>query len=238
MRGLLAEFDFDGAEKILIQIVNNQDLNFRQSATASYGLGEIAEERVKWQDALKHYKRAFGQDATQEHQQAYARLCWRMGRWDEAFPLRKDILEKVGAESGKEGLEYATALNNLATIYENTGWYDEAEPLFDRALSICRRVMGDDHSYTAMSLNNLAALYLAQGRFGEAAPLLEEALSIHRPVLGPDHPGTAITLNNLAGFHLEQGQYAEAAPLFNEAVEIMEWVLGAEHPNTRVVRGI
>jgi len=34
-RGLLAEFDFDGAEKILIQIVNNQDLNVRQSATAS-----------------------------------------------------------------------------------------------------------------------------------------------------------------------------------------------------------
>jgi tetratricopeptide (TPR) repeat protein len=235
-RGLLAEFDFDGAEKILIQIVNNQDLNVRQSATASYGLGEIAEEHVKWQDALKHYKRAFGQDATLEHQQAYARLCWRMGRWDEAFPLRKDILEKVGAESGKEGLEYATALNNLATIYENTGRYVEAEPLYEEALSIHRRVLGADYPATGDSLNNLALLYLAQERFGEAAPLLEEAISIHRLVLGPDHPGTAITLNNLAGFHLEQGQYAEAAPLFNEAVEIMERVLGAEHPNTKIMR--
>ena len=191
-RGLLAEFDFDGAEKILIQIVNNQDLNVRQSATASYGLGEIAEERVKWQDALKHYKRAFGQDATQEHQQAYARLCWRMGRWDEAFPLRKDILEKVGAESGKEGLEYATALNNLATIYENTGRYYEAEPLFDRALSICRRVMGDDHPYTAMSLNNLAGFHLEQGQYAEAAPLFNEAVEIMEWVLGAEHPNTRV----------------------------------------------
>ena len=191
-RGLLAEFDFDGAEKILIQIVNNQDLNVRQSASASYGLGEIAEERVKWQDALKHYKRAFGQDATLEHQQAYARLCWRMGRWDEAFPLRKDILEKVGAESGKEGLEYATALNNLATIYENTGRYYEAEPLFDRALSICRRVMGDDHSYTAMSLNNLAGFHLEQGQYAEAAPLFNEAVEIMEWVLGAEHPNTRV----------------------------------------------
>lgn len=191
-RGLLAEFDFDGAEKILIQIVNNQDLNVRQSATASYCLGEIAEERVKWQDALKHYKRAFGQDATQEHQQAYARLCWRMGRWDEAFPLRKDILEKVGAESGKEGLEYATALNNLATIYENTGRYYEAEPLFDRALSICRRVMGDDHPYTAMSLNNLAGFHLEQGQYAEAAPLFNEAVEIMEWVLGAEHPNTRV----------------------------------------------
>ena len=66
----MAEFDFDGAEKIVTQIVKDQELNVRKSATASYGLGEIAEERVKWQDALDHYKRAYGQDATLEHQQA------------------------------------------------------------------------------------------------------------------------------------------------------------------------
>ena len=63
-RGLLDEFDFDGAEKILTQIVNDQELNVRQSAAASYGLGEIAEERVNWQDALEHYKRAYDLDAT------------------------------------------------------------------------------------------------------------------------------------------------------------------------------
>ena len=79
-RGLLAEFEFDGAEKILTQIVNDQELNARQSAAAHYGLGEITEESVKWEDALEHYKRAYGQDATLEHQKAYARLCWRMGQ--------------------------------------------------------------------------------------------------------------------------------------------------------------
>ena len=157
-RGLLAEFDFDGAEKILTQIVNDQELNVRQSAAAFYGLGEIAEERVNWRDALEHYQRAYGQDPTLEHQQAYARLCWRMGRWDEAFPLLKDILEKVGAESGKEGLEYVSALNNFATIYEHTGRFDEAEPLYDQALAIHRRVLGAEHPNTKIMRGNYEVL--------------------------------------------------------------------------------
>ena len=63
-----------------------------------------------------------------------------MGRWEEAVPLHKDILEQVAAEHGKAGNEYATALNNLATIYKNTGRYSDAEPLFDEALSISHLV--------------------------------------------------------------------------------------------------
>ena len=177
-RGLLAEFEFDGAEKILTQIVNDQELNARQSAAAHYGLGEIAEESVKWEDALEHYKRAYGQDATLEHQKAYARLCWRMGQWDEAVPLHKDILEQVAAEHGNAGNEYAAALNNLAAIYQSTGRYSEAMPLFDEALSIRRCVLGADHPDTAESLNNLAVLYRVQERHTEAAPLLKEAVEI------------------------------------------------------------
>ena len=38
--------------------------------------------------------------------------------------------------------EYATALNNLAMIYENTGRYDDAEPLYDQALSITPPCVG------------------------------------------------------------------------------------------------
>jgi tetratricopeptide (TPR) repeat protein len=177
-RGLLAEFEFDGAEKILTQIVNDQELNVRQSAAAHYGLGEIAEESVKWEDALEHYKRAYGQDATLEHQKAYARLCWWMGQWDEAVPLHKDILEQVAAEHGKAGNEYAAALNNLAAIYQSTGRYSEAMPLFAEALSIRRCVLGADHPDTAESLNNLAVLYRVQERHTEAAPLLKEAVEI------------------------------------------------------------
>ena len=110
----------------------------RASARMAYLCGEIAEWEIRWQDALEHYKRAYHLDATLEHQQAYARLCWRMRRWEEAVPLLKDLLEQTGAEHGKAGNEYLIALNNLATIYINIGRYDDAEPLYDEALMIRR----------------------------------------------------------------------------------------------------
>ena len=195
-RGLLAEFDFHGAEKILTQIVDDQELNVRQSAAAFYGLGEIAEERVNWQDALEHYQRAYGHDPTLEHQKAYARLCWRMGRWEEALSLYKDILKLTEAEHGTSGNEDATSLNNLAVIYDDTGRYKDAERLHDEALSIRRRLLGADHPDTARSLNNLAGLYRVQGRYAEAAPMLKEAVEIMERVLGAEHPNTKIMRKN------------------------------------------
>lgn len=168
----------------------------RASARMAYLRGEIAEWEIRWQDALEHYKRAYHLDATLEHQQAYARLCWRMRRWEEAVPLLKDLLEQTGAEHGKAGNEYLIALNNLATIYINIGRYDDAEPLYDEALMIRRQVLGADHPDTASSLNNLAGLYHAQRRYVEAAPMVMEAVEIMERVLGAEHPNTKIMREN------------------------------------------
>jgi tetratricopeptide (TPR) repeat protein len=180
----LANYDFDGAERILTQIVNDQELNVRQSAAAHYGLGEIAEERVNWQDALDHYERAYGQDPTFDHLGAYVRLCWQMGRWRDAVPLQQNILKQVAQDSGEQGAEYAEALNNLALVLQNLGEYKQAEPLYKQALEISRRVLGDDHPDTAASLNNLAEFYKAQGQFAQAEPLYVEAVEIAERVLG------------------------------------------------------
>ena len=230
-RGLLAEFDFDGAEKILTQIVNDQELNVRQSAAASYGLGEIAEEQVNWQDALEHYKRAYDLDATLEHQKAYARLCWRMGRWEEAVQLHKDILKQTEAEYGIEHSEYASALNNLATAHAEAGLPTKAEPLYDQALSISRRVLGANHPDTATYQNNLAAAFRDQERNNAAEPLYIQSLSTNRRMLGADHPTTATSLNNLAQLYRAQGRYDDAEPLYDQALSIRRRVLSADHPD-------
>ena len=195
-RARLSNYDFDGAERILTQIVNDQELNVRQSAAAHYGLGEIAEERVNWQDALDHYERAYGQDPTFDHLGAYARLCWEMGRWRDAVPLFEKILKQVAQDSGEQGAKYADALNNLALVLKNLGEYTQAEPLYEQALDIRRRVLGDDHPDTAASLNNLALLYQAQGHFAQAEPLYIEAVEIAERVLGGAHPNTKIMREN------------------------------------------
>ena len=230
-------FESFGYDEVMALFQESERLGLVQAASSAYAQGLIEEDAVNWRDALDHYKRAYDLDATLEHQQAYARLCWRMGRWDEAMPLLKDILKQTAAEHGKAGNEYANALNNLAAIYRNSGRYEAAEPLYEGALSITRCVLGVDHPDTAVSLNNLALLYRARGRYDAAEPLCEEALWINRRILGADHPATATSLNNLAGLYDAQGRYSEAEPLYEEALSIHHRVLGVEHPNTKVARG-
>ena len=190
-------------DEVMALFRESERLGVMQAASSAYAQGLIEEDAVNWQDALDHYKRAYDLDATLEHQKAYARLCWRMGRWEEAVPLNKDILEQVAAEYGKTGNEYAAALNNLGMIYDNIGRYLDAEPLLEEALLIRRRVLGADHPSTAISLHNLAGLYRVRGRYAEAAPLFKEAVEIMELVLGVEHPNTKVARGNYGGLLAE-----------------------------------
>ena len=149
-------FSYDEVKELFRE---SERLGRVQAASSSFALGMIEEDALNWQDALDHYERAYGQDPTFDHLQAYARLCWEMGRWRDAVPLFEKILKQVAQDSGEQGAEYAEALNDLALVLKNLGEYTQAEPLYEQALGIYRRVLGDDHPDTAGSLNNLAGLY-------------------------------------------------------------------------------
>uniref|UniRef100_A0A0D3KXC5 Uncharacterized protein n=1 Tax=Emiliania huxleyi (strain CCMP1516) TaxID=280463 RepID=A0A0D3KXC5_EMIH1 len=60
--------------------------------------------------------------------------------------------------------EYATAMNNVATLYQALGRYGEAEPLLEQASKIQQRTLGHDHPHTVASLSNLATVYEAMGQ--------------------------------------------------------------------------
>ena len=182
--------DRSTADAILKSAEERSQNVVRASARMAYLRGEIAEGEIRLQDALDHYERAYGQDPTFDHLQAYARLCWQMGRWRDAVPLQQNILKQVALDSGEQGAKYAEALNNLALVLQNLGEYTQAEPLYKQALEIRRRVLGDDHAHTGGSLNNLALLYQDQGHFAQAEPLYIEAVEIAERVLGGAHPET------------------------------------------------
>jgi tetratricopeptide (TPR) repeat protein len=186
-------FSYDEVKELFRE---SERLGRVQAASSAFALGMIEEDALNWQDALDHYERAYGQDPTFDHLQAYARLCWEMGRWRDAVPLFEKILKQVAQDSGEQGAEYAEALNDLALVLKNLGEYTQAEPLYEQALGIYRRVLGDDHPDTAISLNNLAELYRAQGHFAQAEPLLKEAVEIAERVLGGAHPNTKIFREN------------------------------------------
>lgn len=220
----------DQAEAIFTEITAREALAVERSARAEYGLGEIAEGRVDWAAAARHYARAADLHPTFDALLKAREFAWRMGDYPTALNRGTALLEI--ARKGDDRAQLATAMNAHATTLHATGRYDQAEPLFREALQITRDTLGARHPTTANRLNNLAALLNATGRYDEAEPLYREALEITRDALGPNHPTTATNLNNLAELLRATGRYDEAEPLYRETLQITRDALGPNHPTT------
>ena len=80
---------------------------------------------------------------------------------------------------GSNHHEYATAMNNVATLFQALGRYTEAEPLLMEASQIQQRTLGSDHPHTVASLSNLATVYEAMGQ-AERAAAMHSLVALHK----------------------------------------------------------
>jgi tetratricopeptide (TPR) repeat protein len=160
---------------------------------------------------------------------------YRAGKYAEAIPLAQQLLAIREKTLGPNHPDVASALNNLAALYEEQSLYEKAEPLYKQALVIREKTLRPDDPDVAHSLNTLADLYNEQGRYAEASPLYKRVLAIAEKKFSPDGPEVASALTNLALLYQNQGQYPEAVPLFERVLAITEKALGFDHPDVAVV---
>jgi len=155
----------------------------------------------------------------------------RAEKFGEAIPFAEQALAIRKQVLGVKHPDYATSLNDVASLYLDLANYAKAEPLYVEALAIRKQVLGVNDLDYARSLNNLAVLYRDQGNYVKAEPLYAEALAIKKQLLGEEHPDYAASLNNLAGLYEDQGNHVKAEPLYVEALAIRKQVLGAKDPS-------
>ncbi len=146
-----------------------------------------------------------------------------------ARPARR-IVELRRRHLGKEHVEIAKALSDLATVLYDLGAFAEAESVALSALGMRRQLLSPMHPDIAVSLNLLANVYIEQSRFSEAETMHREALRIREQAYGPAHVKVARSLHNLAVLHGGRGEYAAAESLLCRALEIREQALGPKHP--------
>jgi CHAT domain-containing protein/tetratricopeptide (TPR) repeat protein len=131
---------------------------------------------------------------------------------------------------GKNHLDVAVSLNNLAAFYESQGQYALAEPLYRRSLQIRTSKLGKDHPAVATVLGNLAVTSWEMGHYAQVGPLYERSLRIEEAALGKDHPAVALTLYNMAVHYHGLGQPERAEPLLRRCLTIVEAKVGKDHP--------
>jgi CHAT domain-containing protein/Tfp pilus assembly protein PilF len=161
---------------------------------------------------------------------------YRAGKYDEAIPLAKRMVEIRESILGPDHLGVAHALSNLAILYFSKNDYAKTEPLYQRVLAIRKKALGPEHPDIATDLYNLALLYKARSDYTTAEPLYQRALTIREKALGPEHPAVADVLDSLANLCSDRGDYTEADQLYQRALTIRQKVFGPE--DLSVARGL
>ncbi len=154
---------------------------------------------------------------------------YNQGRIEEAIAPATELCKFEQTASGSDSADYATSLNNLATLYRAIGDYEEAESLHYQALHIREKFRSQRPLDYAQSLNNLGFLYFSLRDYNEAYSFYRDALDIRRQVLGEQHPRYAESLSNLAGVYYEMGDYEAAVQLDRQALDIRRHVFGKRH---------
>jgi tetratricopeptide (TPR) repeat protein len=115
------------------------------------------------------------------------------GRFQDAEPLQREVLEMWTANLEATPADLVPALNNLAVTLTALKRYDEAERLLERALGLAESGLGPKHPLTGLLLGSLGDVDFRVRRYADAERLVARSLAIIEPSLGTDHPQVANT---------------------------------------------
>ena len=96
---------------------------------------------------------------------------YQQGQYEQALNMALYYFHLARQQLGEQHPLFLASLENLATLYRETGNFTAAEPLYLQLLQIQRVVQGPLAPDVAISLHKLANLYRIQGRYSQAEPL-------------------------------------------------------------------
>ncbi len=152
-----------------------------------------------------------------------------LGRYNDALPMAREILEVRRKLLGNDSPAYARSLINLAAQLNGIGDAKVARPLLEEACANLRRTHGADHPAYANALSDLGELLRETGNLVEARPLLEQArdiLAVHEQYSG----AYATCLISLADCDQVAGREQVARQQLERARDLRGRDLGQHHP--------
>lgn len=152
-----------------------------------------------------------------------------MARYQEAekyYLESSSSISRNGGDAATRTISYAISINNLASLYEETGDNAKAEPLYRESLAIRAAKLPDDDPSVARARHNLGRLLLKNGNLAESKALLTYALRVRETKQGAKHGETAETLLALA----EQAWLEKDAVLATQLLNRVDDTLAAGRP--------
>lgn len=144
------------------------------------------------------------------------------GKYDEALPIAKRVLELREQAPGGGDLKLSYALTNLGNIYARKGLNKEAEPVFTRALALAEKGGAAGTDFAADLHARLGLLNVEAGRYKEAEQFLQRVLDIREKLYGAEDARLVVWLLNLAELNFLRLQPEKSHALLGRAFSILK----------------
>ena len=153
---------------------------------------------------------------------------YKAGKFDEAVPLAKRVLQIREKTLAPNHDLIVSALINLGEVYRSLKKYGEARTYYQRLLTIYEQASTKDPAAMASVLDVLAYLNYRQFNFDATEKAYQRALALREQATGPGNLEVATSLYNLAEFYRLRGEFKKAGPLYQRAIEIKGTALGPD----------
>lgn len=163
-----------------------------------------------------------GEAAEADRLNAEVVRLYREGKYEEALPVARRVLELREKALGGDDMRVAHALANLANVHARKGDYKEAEPLFTRALAVAEKRAAAESEFAADLHAQLGLMRVDQGKFKEGEPYLQRVLDIKEKLHGAEHARLVPALLNLADVNFLRTQPEKAHAFLGRALSILK----------------
>jgi tetratricopeptide (TPR) repeat protein len=211
-----------------------------QAGMAADQKGDYAQSMARYREAIAISERLSPTDERRAYSwNAVAKTQDVLGNYASAESAYRRALKAAEATGrGKSSPAYTLPLENLATLYAETGQPTRAERLAREALALVSEFNPPDQVALAMAQSCLATITDMIGKHGEAIRLATAALEVleRHDVAWPQ---TVATLNTLGTAVFTSGDYTQCERLFLKALATIEKYGGPDHPLvTRVLTNL
>ncbi len=225
------------ADELLATIEEDNADTIKIVAKASFQRAKIAQDDIRYQDALKHYQKAH--NLAPENTLYLNRLgmmFYTLGKYDKAIEYYELALKRNLVIYGEAHPSVASLRNNLGRAWKASGKYNKAIKHYELALKSSLKVYGKAHPSVAICRNNLGGVWMVLGKYNKAIEYVELALKSNLATYGKTHPSVAINRNNLGMAWKALGKYKKAIEYYELALESSLETYRETHPQVATYR--
>jgi len=181
--------------------------------------------------AAAHAERLRGQPLVQAQMlEITARLYQSLGQYDETYNILERALAIRRTMKGRDAIEAAGTLNQLAGVLILLGRYPAADSAAREALRVQEQALGQPHPTIAKTLHQVANIAIYRGDFATAELYHRRALAMREASLGPDDSLTAESHLTLGAMFRREGKLTDAERELRTGRTIFERTLGPSSP--------